>query len=232
MWKIVGTILLFVFTINLIFIINIFGVGATQTKLCSLVAPRYQTKNNSVIFEISIDCESKTPNAKQFPVDENFLVGLTVYTKPNVEYPLNNSTDRVLVGAPEIVKALRGSMQSRSIFVAGAPKWIVLNDADSASYDFDAKVVRIEKLSKQILVRFQRDNQAIAGKQHLLFAAWSKSARKSCNKGSVYVRSGCKLYGYVIGSDAGVDPIAAYPGMEINQLSDGTSERWIVERFR
>lgn len=228
----VCTVLLLIFTINLIFIIDIFGVGAAQTKLCSLVAPKYQPKDNSVVFEISIDCESKTPSAIPFPVGADFLIGLTIYAKPNVQYPLNNSNDRVLVGTPEIVKALKGSTQSRSILVADAPKWIVLMDADSPSYDFDAKVVRIEKLSKRISVRFQGNNQAIAGKQHLLFAAWSTSARKSCNKGSVYARSGCKRYGYVIGSDAGVDPIAAYPGMEINQLFDGTSERWIVERFR
>ncbi|OBQ15480.1 hypothetical protein [Anabaena sp. AL93] len=226
-------IALLLFTISLIFTFETFDAKTVQTKPCSLVAPKYYSKGSNVVFEISINCDSVQLSGKPFPVGADILVGLTVYAKPNVNYVLSDSSDRILKASPKIVTALKRATQSKSILVAGAPKWIVLKDSDSDSYDFDTKIVRIEKSSKQISVMFQGDKKTIAGKQHLLFAIWSASDRKSCNKRDKYKRSGCTMYGYVIGSDAGVRPIAAYPGLEINHISDDWfEERWIVERFR
>ena len=47
----------------------------------------------------------------------------------------------------------------------------------------------------------------------------------------------CKRQGYVLGDDSGVEPLAAYPGLEVNHFkhpsgAEWTSERWIVERFQ
>lgn len=224
--------LILLFAISFLFTFETFDAKAVQTKPCSLIAPKYHSKGSNVVFEISINCESLQLSGKPFPVGVDILVGLTVYKKPDVNYALRNSSNRILEASPEIVTALRGATQSKSPLVAGAPKWIVLNDSDSNSYDFDTKTVRIKKSTKQISVMFQGDKTTVAGKQHLLFAIWSASDRKLCNKKSDFARSGCKQYGYVIGSDAGVRPIAAYPGLEINQFNNWTSERWIVERFR
>jgi hypothetical protein len=216
------------------FATDAFAAGAAQTRSCALVAPSVRQTGATATFEIVIDCESSVSWARPFPVGKDILVGLTVYADPGVEAKLRGDggglQGRTLDTAPQIGNALKKSTQSASVLVSGKPKWIVLSDEDAESYDLPAKVLRIDKDSKRITVQFQGDAK-VADKQYMLFAAWPGSARKKCTKDS-YARSGCLRDGYVIGDLSGVSPIAAYPGLEINDLGEYRSERWIVERFR
>jgi hypothetical protein len=215
------------------------SADAQETHRCVLTAPKYQAKGSEVVFEITIDCGSTAANAKPFPIGEEILVGLTVYA--DKQNRLRNEDDyfsrRVIDAAPEVEAALKRTTQSQSVVVAGGPKWIVLQDAEAPSYDLPAQVIRLAKDAKRSAVQFQTDQKAITGKQHYLFAAWAASERKPCDRKAKFARSGCKRNGYVIGDDSGVWPIAAYPGMEINEFvhpngEEWTAERWIVERFR
>jgi hypothetical protein len=205
------------------------------------MAPKYQPKAGVAQFEITVECASNLPGAKPFPVGVDVLVGLTIYAGADVKASLMNSADnfsrRVVDAPPEVKAALDRATQSKAVLAAGSPKWIVLTDEGSESHDFAAKVVRVEKAGTRITVRFEDDERTISGKQHFLFAAWPATERKPCKKASKYARSGCRRDGYVIGIGAGVEPIAAYPGLEINHFEHPsgeawTSERWIVERFR
>lgn len=220
---------------------NACGAATSQTTSCALVAPNYQSKAGVAQFEITVECAPNLPGAKPFPVGVDVLVGLTIYAGAGVNTSPMNSADnfsrRVVDAPPEIKAALDRATQSKAVLTAGFPKWIVLTDEGAESHDFAAKVLRVEKAGMRITLRFEDDEKAIAGKQHFLFAAWPGTERKPCKKAAKYARSGCRRYGYVIGSGAGVQPIAAYPGLEINHFEHPsgeawTSERWIVERFR
>ena len=223
----------------LFFVIVAQSAGAQETSNCILTAPKYLAKGSEAVFEITIECGSTAVNAKRFPIGKEILVGLTVYAsvKERLRNKDNSFSERFIDAAPEVKAALKDATQSRSVTVAGGPKWIVLRDAAADSYDFPTKVIRIEKGARRIVVQFQADQKAIASKGHYLFAAWDASERHPCDRKSTGARSGCNRYGYVIGYDYGVQPIAAYPGMEINEFIHPsgdvwTAERWIVERFR
>jgi hypothetical protein len=213
------------------------SAGAQEVSRCALMAPKYQVKGSVAAFEITIDCSPTAVNAKPFSVGEEVLVGLTVYAGASVKEQLRGEANRRLLDAvPVVAMALKGATQSKTVTVAGGPKWIVLTDADVESYDFPAQVIRIEKGASRIAAKFQAELKYFEGKQYFLFAAWPKGDRKQCKRDDKYARSGCKREGYVIGDDSGVFPIATYPGMEINEMErqgeDWKAERWIVERFR
>ncbi|NJD08063.1 MAG: hypothetical protein FIA97_16445 [Methylococcaceae bacterium] len=213
-------------------------LAAAETVPCALVAPKYQTKGGKAIFEITLDCSAVT--SKPVPLNTDLLLGLTVYDGANAKEVLRTDDDwfanRELVATPEIQVALKDSVQSNSAQVSGGPKWIVVTDANAASFDFPAKPVRVKQKGEKITVKFEGDLKALGDKRHFLYALWPSSARQTCDKRSKYSRSGCRLNGYVLGDDAGVNPLAAYPGLEINSYTygggDWTTERWIVERFR
>jgi hypothetical protein len=224
----------------LVFAIIAQSAGAQEVRRCALMAPKYQVKGSVAAFEITIDCGATAASAKPFPAGEEVLVGLTVYAGASANAQLRDRegsfSRRVIDAAPAVGAALKGATQSKRVTVAGGPKWIVLTDADVESYDFPAQAIQIEKGTSRIAVTFQTDPKSFEGKQHLLFAVWPKADRKQCDPDDKYARSGCKREGYVIGDYSGVRPIAAYPGLEINEFSgpagDWTAERWIVERFR
>ena len=135
-----------------------------------------------------------------------------------------------------LAEALKRATQSRSVTAAGGPKWIVLTDAEADSYDFSAKVTRVEKGAKRIAVQFQADQKAIAGKQHYLFAAWAASERYPCERKSKYSRSGCQheqLRDRGRLRRAADRSLSGDGNQRLHQNGDEwTAERWIVERFR
>lgn len=214
------------------------SAGAQEVSRCALLAPKYQVKASVAAFEIAIDCSPTAVNAKPFSVGEEVLVGLTVYADASVKKQSRGRqpNSRVLDAAPVVAMALEGATQSKTVTVAGGPKWIVLTDEDVESYDFPAQAIRIEKGASRIAAKFQAELKYFEGKQYFLFAVWPKGDRKQCERDNKYARSGCKREGYVIGDNSGVFPIATYPGMEINEMEapsgNWTVERWIVERFR
>lgn len=212
------------------------GSGAADSTHCALVAPQYQAQGDKVSFEITLDCAASSAT-RPIPLGVDLLVGLTVYDASGAdEAPFSGEAGRTLLAAPDIAGALGENTRSQAVRVAGEPKWIVLTDAGYDSFDFSAKTIRIEHNGERLTVRFQADENDLAGKDHFLFAVWPASARRACDQTSLYSRSGCRRDGYVIGDDAGVEPLVAYPGLEINQraFADVTwnVERWIVERFR
>ena len=218
------------------------GGIAAETADCALVKPHYQAQGDKVSFEITLDCAA-VGATEQIPLGVDLLVGLTVYdasAAKDTEKPRDKDnwwTGRTLLVGPDIAAALGGGTQSQAMRVAGRPKWIALTDADHQSFDFPAKTIRIQRIGERLTVTFQGNEDDLAGKDHFLFAVWPAAARRGCDKASEYARSGCLRDGYEIGNAAGVEPLATYPGMEINEFEqDGngrwTSERWIVERFR
>ncbi|MBC7778803.1 MAG: hypothetical protein H7125_01745 [Proteobacteria bacterium] len=224
----------------LLVVCNTWAAAPPQTTPCALLAPKYQHKAGVAQFEITVECAAEAPGSKPFPVGVDMLIGLTVYAGEDAKTSPMNSADhfsrRVVDAAPEVRTALDRATQSKSVLMAGSPKWIVLSDESAASHDVAAKVVRIVKAGTRLTVRFEDNEKAFAGKQHFVFAAWPATERMPCKKASRYARSGCRRDGYVIGS-GGVAPIAAYPGLEINHFAhpsgeSWTAERWIVERFR
>lgn len=219
------------------------GLSAAKppTTPCALLAPSYQAVAGVARFEITLDCAPNQAGAKPFPVGVDVLVGLTAYAgRADDAGPMNTmqSFSKRVVDAPADIKtALGRATQSKTVLLAGAPKWIVMTDESAESHDFAAKVLRVDKAGARLTLRFEDDEKLIAGKQHLLFAAWLATERKPCKKDSRYARSGCKRHGYLLGTGSGVAPLAAYPGLEVNHFEHPsgdawTSERWIVERFR
>lgn len=207
--------------------------AAQPTKPCALVEPKYEAQGASVRFTIVIDCRPGVANARHFPLGREVLVGLTVYAGADGAGEDAALASRTVDAAPEIRAALGAAGRSQGVRVAGAPRWITLVDAETESYDFTARSVRIEAAGTRIAVQFEGAEKTIAGKSHLLFAAWPSSARKPCKRSDKYARSGCRRDGYVLGSAAGIASIAAYPGLETVGYRNGdVAERWIVERFR
>lgn len=219
------------------------AAAAAEMTPCTFVAPNYQTQGGQVNFEITLECGSTNSTADPLPLATEILVGLTVYDASGVKQSLlsgeNLSVNRDLKANPEIVAALKNTVQSNSIQVAGAPKWIVLTDGDTPSFDFPAQTVKIKQKNEKIVIQFHADQKAMGDdKRYFLLAAWPASARKSCDKKDEYARSGCRRDGYVIGDDYGVYPLTVYPGLEVNHVRDDakdeewSAERWIVERLR
>lgn len=212
---------------------------AAETTLCVLEAPKYQAKGDKVNFEITLNCNSATAT-KHIPLGTDIMVGLTAYDGSNAQKGLltakNWFVKRELDAGSEVTLSLKDTAQSKSVLVAGAPKWVILTDDSTESFDFPTNLVKVKQKGEKITVQFQGDQKSIGNKRHYLFAAWPASARTPCEKDSEYARSGCRRDGYVIGDDSGVNPLAVYPGLEINHFSypggDWTVERWIVERFR
>jgi len=215
------------------------GSSAQGTRKCALFAPSFKVSGSVGLFEITIDCSASAANAKAFPAGDDVLVGLTLYPDAKANLLLEQGAavkmTRTVDAAPPIASALNTMTSSKSVTIAGGPKWIVLKDEDIDSFDVPVKAVRIDEGTTKVDVKFQVGLAALQGKRHLLFAAWAKSARNPCER-TDQARSGCKSEGYVMGDASGVSPIASYPGMEINELKhpsgDWTTERWIVERFR
>lgn len=216
------------------------GSAAAESAVCALTAPRYQSQGGKVSFETTLDCAA-TDATRPIPLGADLLVGLTVYAASDAkDEPFDQQSSwigRTLLAAPDIAAALGEGTQSQQARVAEEPKWIVLTDGDHDSFDFPAKTLRIARKGEQVTVKFQGNEKDLAGKDHFLFAVWPASARSACDKADKYSRPGCRRYGYVLGDGAGVEPLAAYPGLEINNFghpsgADWTSERWIVERFR
>lgn len=215
--------------------------SATAATLpCALVAPEVLIAAGRVQFGITLDCGTPTRSAKPIPVNTEVLVGLTLYAGANVTSTPLDSTDnfqsRTLDAPDEIRTALGRDTRSKVTGATGSAKWIVLSDESVRSYDVAPKTVRITPPGGRMRLLFDVTEKEIAGTQHFVFAAWSASQRVACRKKDEYARSGCKRDGYVLGGD-GVNPLAAYPGMEINRFqhpsgAEWTSERWIAERFR
>jgi hypothetical protein len=212
---------------------------AEETTPCVLETPKYQAKGGKVNFEITLNCNSDAA-ANPVPLGTDILVGLTVYDGSDVKKSLLTGDEwfvkRKLNADSEAKAALKDTPQSNSIRVEGAPKWIILTDANAASFDFPTKLVKVKQKGERITVKFQGNQKSMGEKRHYLFAAWPASARTSCEKNAKLARSGCRRDGFVIGDDSGVYPLAVYPGLEVNYFSypggDWTVERWIVERFR
>lgn len=216
------------------------AAAPAATVPCALVAPRVEPAAGRVQFEITLDCGAQAHPAKPFPAGAEVHVGLTLYAGADVKSDPLNSTDNFQgrdLDAPEEVRtALGRGTQSRTTGAGGAPKWIVLRDESAASYDVTPKGMRVGPPGSRTTLRFDVDDKAIVGMQHFVFAAWRASQRVPCKKNDKYARSGCKRDGYVLGGD-GVDPLGAYPGLEVNRFehpsgAEWTSERWIAERFR
>jgi hypothetical protein len=215
------------------------AVGAQGVHKCALSSPSFSVSGSAGVFEITVDCSPSAANTKAFPAGDDVLVGLTLYPDAKANELLGKGAGfemkRKIDAASPIASALKTMTSSRSVTVAGGPKWIVLKDEDIDSFDLPVQAVRIDAGTSKVLVRFQAELAAFQNKRHMLFAAWAKSARNPCER-TDRARSGCKNEGYVMGDGSGVSPIASYPGMEINELKhpagDWTTERWIVERFR
>lgn len=214
---------------------------AARTTPCALLAPNYQAVAGVARFEVTLSCAPGQAGAKPFPVGVDLLVGLTVYASSGGKASAMNGTEsfsKRVVDAPADVKAALGrDTQSKDVLVAGAPRWTVMTDESADSHDFAAQVLRVDKAGARLTLRFEDNQKMLAGKKHLLFAAWRAIDRNPCEKDSGYARSGCKRHGYVLGDDSGVEPLAAYPGLEVNHFkhpsgAEWTSERWIVERFQ
>lgn len=214
--------------------------ATAATTPCALVAPEVQTAAGRVQFGITLDCGAQVHAAKPFPADTQVLIGLTLYAGSNVTSTPFDSADnfqgRTLDSPDEIRAALGHNTRSKATGAAGAAKWIVLNDESVRSYDVTPKTVHVSPQGGRTKLRFDVTEKDIVGTQHFVFAAWSVAQRVACKKKDEYARSGCKRDGYVLGSD-GVNPLGAYPGIEINRFQHPsgaawTSERWIAERFR
>lgn len=211
--------------------------AGAATLPCALGTPKVETSGGVARIEIGVDCTPGAAGARNFPAGTNLLVGLTIYGPALESVELRNRDDnfarRVLEARPDIAAALERATQSRGVLVAGAPRWIVLGDDAAASVDITAQPLRIDKAGSRTTLRFEVPEATIAGKNHLLFAVWPASARQPCKKTSKFARSGCRRDGYVLDGE----PVAAYPGREVNEFvhprgDEWTSERWIVERFR
>ena len=218
-----------------------FSAAQLPTTPCALLAPSYQAVGGVARFNITLSCAPGEAGAKPFPLGVDVLVGLTVYAGGDGEASpmdqVQSFSKRVLDVPAELKAALGRATQSKGVRVAGAPRWIVLTDERAQSHDFAAKILRVDKAGTRLKLSFEDDEKLIAGKKHLLFAAWRASDRRPCKKDSRYARSGCKRDGYLLGDGSGVAPLAAYPGLEINHFEHPsgdawTSERWVVERFR
>jgi hypothetical protein len=215
---------------------------AADTATCALATPKVQAAA-AIRFEITLDCTAQAQAwaAKPFPVGGDVVVGLTVYAGPKVQSALRNDSAnfqrRELDATREVRSALERKTRSTAVLVGTSPKWIVLSDDAAASHDVTPKKVRIERAGWSTTLQFDVDPKAISGKDHFVFAAWPAAALIACDKKSSYARSGCKRDGQVIDTGDGVNPLASYPGLEINHFEhpsgeSWSSERWIVERFR
>lgn len=225
---------------SLLTVLGMQSAAAQEVRKCALTEPKFHVSGSAGVFEITIDCGAAVANAKAFPSGEGVLAGLSLYAdaKPDALMEQGTATEltRTIDAAPAIRTALMKTTASKSVAVAGGPKWIVLKDEDVESFDFPVQTIKLDSEPGKVAVKFQAEVKAFAGKRHMLFAVWPKSESKPCDRDNKFARSGCKSEGYVIGDGAGVHPIASYPGMEINEFkhpNEGwTTERWIVERFR
>lgn len=230
------------------------GSLAAETVDCALVAPKYQARDGQVSLEMTLDCAT-ADGTWQIPLETDLLVGLTVYEASGANVDANETEEhanwydrltdwyyrwtspprRTLLADRNVEAALGAGTQSKAALVAGKPKWIILRDADHDSFDFPAQPIQVKGKGERLALTFQASEKDLAGKDHFLLALWPASARRACDQSSPYSRSGCRRDGYVIGDDAGVEPLAAYPGLEIDQgdnAVDSIGESWIVERFR
>lgn len=182
-------------------------VLAKPTLSCGLAKPSMQPNGSMLKFHITLDCSGKAPGSRPFPSEPEVLVGLTAY------------------------KPLPGNAKSTA--TSGRK---MVTDQYTPSFDLSAQRVRLPKAGGSSVVTFQANSIDLNGKTHWLFAAWPLSARQPCNSNESYARSGCRRYGYVLGSPEfssnGIEPLATYPGLVIDDSTGNRKARWIVEKFR
>lgn len=182
-------------------------VLAKPTLSCGLTRPAMETRGSKLQFRITLDCSGKAPGSRPFPLPSEVLVGLTTY------------------------KPLPGNART----TASARRKIITDD-NTPSFDLPVQRVPLPKAGGSRVVSLQADARDLAGTTHWLFAAWPPSARQTCDRTESFARSGCRRYGYVLvspeRSDEGIEPLASYPGLMIDESSGNRKARWIVERFR
>ncbi|MCP9873259.1 hypothetical protein KBY92_06735 [Synechococcus sp. Cruz CV-v-12] len=182
-------------------------VLAKPTLSCGLTRPAMETSGSKLQFRITLDCSGKAPGSRPFPSQPEVLVGLTAY------------------------KPLPGNAKS-----TGTAGRKIITDDNTPSFDLPAQRVPLPKSGASRVVTFQANTKDLAGKTHWLFAAWPLSALQPCESKETYARSGCRRYGYVLvspdRSDDGIEPLASYPGLVIDESTGNRKARWIVEKFR
>ncbi len=180
---------------------------AKPTLSCGLVNPSMQPNGSNLQFRITLDCSGKAPGSRPFPSQPEVLVGLTAY------------------------KPLPGDSKP----TASAGRKIITDD-NTPTFDLPVQRVPLPKAGASRVISFQAKAKEISGKTHWLFAAWPLSARQTCDRKEEGTRSGCLRYGYVLvspdRSDDGIEPLASYPGLVIDESTGNRKARWIVEKFR
>ena len=182
-------------------------VLAKPSLSCGLAKPSFQPNGSKLEFRITLDCSGKAAGSRPFPSQPEVLVGLTVY------------------------KPLPGNAKSTA--TAGRK---IITDDNTPSFDLPVQRVPLPKAGGSSVVSFQANGKELAGKTHWLFAVWPLSARQPCESKESYARSGCRRYGYVLvspdRSDDGIEPLASYPGLVIDESTGNRKARWIVEKYR
>ena len=206
------------------------------TVPCALRSGPAQAQGPTLWLELIIDCTSGVADAQPLPRDADLLVGLTLYAaQREPAKPQNKEPDfraRTLTAPATVSAALGNGVASAKELVAGKPRWTVLDDRLASQYDARPQPLRVRRAGERLRVGFTLPVADIGDRAHLLFAVWPKAAQEPCDKSAPGARSGCRRDGIVLEGD----PVAAYPGREINHFShpsgDWDVERWVVERFR
>lgn len=206
------------------------------TVPCALKSAPTQAQGPTLRLELVIDCTSGIADSQLLPRDADLLVGLTLFATPREPAtPRNREPDyraRTLQTPATVSAALGRGVVSTNELVAGKPRWLVLDDRFASHYDAIPQPLRIRRAGERQSVVFTLRADDVGDRTHQLFAVWPKAAQERCDQSAPGARNGCRRNGIVLEGE----PLAAYPGREVNHFShpsgDWDMARWIVERFR
>ncbi|MDQ0420929.1 hypothetical protein J2045_001956 [Peteryoungia aggregata LMG 23059] len=228
-------------------VVGMYNSAAAQDNqpFCELSNPAFVASDSNATFSIDMTCDGAVAGDAADSLQRDVLLGLTLYALDERRPDSPDTTvDQLLAKAPQgksdfSVDETHYSVDQKPFQPSKPPRRIISDepfreDAQVKSpFDVPAQAISIETEMSTHRYSFEVSSGAIRDYNYFLFALWRASSKTPCDKSESYARSGCKLYGYVIGDLADVEPLDYYPGMaSFDSAQVDKAERWIVEKFR